>query len=422
MIVRISRKRDVHARFRAPPSKSATHRAYIVAALARGTSSVQGPLQSDDTEVTRKILSEWGTVFTDRDDGVRIEGSGGVFHCPPGQKLDMRDSGTSMRFCSSLGLLCHTPVILDGSPRMRERPIGALVRALNTLGGRIRFLDREGYPPLCIEGNLQGGEVIMSGEESSQYISSILLAAPCAEEDITVRCEKIPVSRSYIDITLSIMRHFGARWEREGYLTYHVRSGDLYQGSHYEVEGDFSSAAYFLAIPAICGGSVLVGGLDPSSTQGDRIVLDILEAMGCGVRWTSEGVEVSREGNLEGVQVDLSSAPDLVQTLCMVAACARSPTTITGVGHLRLKESDRLEAIGKILRDFGAGVRIDNETITVMPARLHGGVVDPGGDHRTAMSAAILGLGIGDVMILQAECVRKSFPEFWDRLREAGLL
>jgi 3-phosphoshikimate 1-carboxyvinyltransferase (EC 2.5.1.19) len=165
-----------------------------------------------------------------------------------------------------------------------------------------------------------------------------------------------------------------------------------------------------------------VQGLSPDSVQGDRRFMDVVSTMGCRVRWDRNGVEISREGDLEGVTTDLSSAPDIVQTLCMVAACARSPTTLTGVAHLRLKESDRLQATADILTRFGASVQIGEDSITITPGTLCGGVVDPGNDHRTAMSAAILGLGIGGVTILHAECVNKSFPGFWAQLQGAGLL
>jgi 3-phosphoshikimate 1-carboxyvinyltransferase len=305
---------------------------------------------------------------------------------------------------------------------MHQRPIGPLVEALVTLGARITYLGQKGFPPLRINGSLKGGDVVISGEESSQYVSSILLAAPYAAEDITITCLKIPVSRAYIDTTLSVMDLYGAQYEREGYLSYTIHAGKLYQGREYLVEGDYSSASYFLALPAICGGSVLVQGLNPCSTQGDRLFLESLSAMGCMVRWNSAGVEVCRENDLTGITVDMSSSPDTVQTLCMVAACARTPTTITGIAHLRLKESDRVMAIAEVLRTLGGKVQVSEDSIVIYPAPLRGGIVDPRNDHRTAMSAAILGLGIGGVTILQAECVNKSFPEFWSMLREAGLL
>lgn len=422
MIVNMKKHEGVHATFFAPPSKSLTHRAFIIGALADNDSVIHQPLYAEDTIVTRNALIAWGVQFIDTGKGVEIRGTGGSLRCPLGSRIDMHDSGTSMRFCTSIALLCHTPVILDGSPRMRQRPIGPLVQALNSIGGEITYLGRAGYPPLCIVGAIRGGEIVISGRESSQYISSILLAAPYAEEDIIIQCDTEPVSRAYIDTTLSIMIRFGAVCRRADYLSYYVQSGQRYRSAEYVVEGDFSSAAYFLAISAICGGSIFVKGLDPFSSQGDRVFPDLLAAMGCTVRWRKDGVEVTREGPLEGVTVDMSSTPDIVQTLCMVAACALSSTTITGVGHLRLKESDRLQAIAQVLNKFGAKAEITDDTITIFPGSLHGCIIDPNNDHRTAMSAAILGLGVGGVSILQAECVNKSFPEFWSQLKMAGLL
>jgi 3-phosphoshikimate 1-carboxyvinyltransferase len=422
MIVRVEKQQKVHTSLQAPPSKSETHRAFVAGSLAAGVSCIRRPLHAEDTEVTRKTLLGWGAIFTDNRNEVEIEGTEGIFSCRPDQRIDVQDSGTSMRFCTSLALLCPSAVLLDGSSRMRERPIGPLVEALNSLGACITYLGRNGYPPLRITGTLKGGEVTISGKESSQYISSLLLAAPYATRDLTIRCPEVPVSRSYIDVTLSVMQQFGVSCEREGYVSYTVPAGSPYRGSVYTVGGDFSSASYFLAIPAVCGGSIVVTGLDRFSAQGDRIFLDILSAMGCSIRWNEGGVEVSCEGDLEGITLDLSSAPDIVQTVCMVAACARSPSTLSGVSHLRLKERDRLIAVEETLRAFGAGVTVTADAISIWPAPLHGAVIDPGNDHRTAMSAAILGLRMGGVTILQAECVNKSFPEFWSRLQEAGLL
>jgi 5-enolpyruvylshikimate-3-phosphate synthase len=229
--IRIPKREAVHATFYAPPSKSGTHRAFIAGALAQGSSFIQCPLQSEDTDVTRSTLERWGIPFVPAEDGVTIEGCRGTFRCAPGSRFDMKDSGTSMRFFTSLALLCSTPVILDGSDRMRQRPIGPLVRALNAIGGKILFLGREGYPPLRITGELKGGKVVVTGKESSQYISSLLLAAPYAAEDISIRCEEVPVSRSYIDITLAIMEHFGAVVQREGYLSYQVQAATPYRGA-----------------------------------------------------------------------------------------------------------------------------------------------------------------------------------------------
>ncbi|MDD1673350.1 MAG: 3-phosphoshikimate 1-carboxyvinyltransferase [Methanomicrobiales archaeon] len=422
MRIQLPRAKEVQATFAAPPSKSFTHRAYIAGALAEGRSVISNALLADDTAVTRNILTEWGIPIQGSGGLVEIEGKGGTFCCEKGKRIDVHDSGTSIRFFTTLALLCTVPVVLEGSRRMHERPIGSLIDAIRRIGAECTYLGKEGFPPLRISGTLQGGNIEISGKESSQFISSILLASPYAQEDITLTCPEIPVSQAYIDITLRVMQDFGARYKRNGYTSYTVQSGAHYTGTNYMVEGDYSSAAYFMAIAAICGGSVTVTGLNPSTPQGDHLFLEALSAMGCKIHWKEEGLNISREGDLSGITINMSSSPDSVQTLCMIAACARSPTTITGVHHLRLKESDRLQSTADVLRTLGADVRLGKEHITILPGPLHSGVVDPKNDHRTVMSAAVLGLGIGGVTILQAECVNKSFPEFWMRLREAGLL
>jgi 3-phosphoshikimate 1-carboxyvinyltransferase len=218
------------------------------------------------------------------------------------------------------------------------------------------------------------------------------------------------------------MSAFGAVPEREGYTRFLVKAGEGYRGRTYRIEGDFSSASYFLAMGAVCGGRVRVGNLNRSSPQGDRRFLRILEEMGCRVRWSDGGVLLESTGSLAGVEVDMSGSPDTVQTLCAVAAFARGPTRIRGTGHLRHKESDRIRTTEAALRSLGGDMRVEGDTVTLHPRPLGGGIIDPEGDHRTAMAFAVIGLGVGGVTIRDADCVSKSYPRFWDHLREAGLL
>jgi len=203
---------------------------------------------------------------------------------------------------------------------------------------------------------------------------------------------------------------------REGYRHFEVSNKDHYTGHTYVIEGDYSSASYFFALAAICGGRVAVTGLNPESVQGDRLFLDALQKMGCLVTYAHDGVMVEHEGPLTGITIDMSSAPDTVQTLCMVAAVAKTPTMITGIGHLKFKESDRLAVTVERLRQLGCVAHTGEDRIIIQPAALHGGTIDPANDHRTAMSFAILGLGIGGVAVTGAECVNKSYPGFWDAL------
>jgi 3-phosphoshikimate 1-carboxyvinyltransferase len=406
----------------APPSKSFTHRALVAAALARGSSSIMDPLVSGDTNITATALRSLGVPLAWDEGTVRITGVDGRFPTREETLLDLGDSGTSMRFFVALSLLAENPVVLKGSPRMHERPIGPLVSALREVGGEVRYIGKEGYPPLRVAGALKGGEAVVDGSISSQFISALLMAAPCGEGDISLTVSPPPVSRSYLDITAGVMSAFGASPERKGYTRFLVKGGIGYRGRTYRVEGDFSSASYFLAMGAVCGGRVRVGNLNRESAQGDRRFPNILEEMGCRVRWDDTGILLESNGSLSGVDVEMSGSPDTVQTLCAVAAFARSPTRISGIAHLRHKESDRIQATAGALRGLGGDVRVEGDTVTIHPRPLHGGIIDPGGDHRTAMAFAVIGLGAGGITIRDAGCVSKSYPQFWDHIRGAGLL
>jgi 3-phosphoshikimate 1-carboxyvinyltransferase len=213
------------------------------------------------------------------------------------------------------------------------------------------------------------------------------------------------------------MQAFGVGVKREGYTRFLVSTKRRYTGRTYAIEGDYSSSSYFFAIAAICGGRMTVKNLEPGSVQGDRRFPDILASMGCIVRYSGNDVSVERTGNLHGITVDMSTSPDTVQTLCMVAAMADTPTTITGISHLKFKESDRITSTAERLKSLGGDVQVGVDRITINPAPLHGGVIDPENDHRTAMSFAVLGLCVGGITIANAECVNKSFPEFWNVIR-----
>ncbi|HTY51592.1 MAG TPA: 3-phosphoshikimate 1-carboxyvinyltransferase [Methanomicrobiales archaeon] len=411
-------------RVTAPPSKSFTHRAMVAAALARGLSQLADPLISRDTVITGDALRALGATVAWEKRYVHIGGVGGRFPTTAETVLELGDSGTSMRFLSALALLAKNAVVLRGSPRMHERPIGPLADALRNLGGEVQNLGKAGYPPIRVSGTFRGGELAVDGSVSSQFVSALLMAAPCGEGDLLLTVDPPPVSRSYLDITAEVMKAFGTPLEREGYTRFRVKGGTEYRWKNYQVEGDFSSASYYLAMGAVCGGSVRVDNLNKASVQGDRRFPDILEQMGCRVRWDKMGDAVTLEsgGDLAGVDVDMSASPDTVQTLCAVAAFAAGPTTIRGIGHLRHKESDRIDATAGALRSLGGEVRVEGDTLHIEPRPLHRGVVDPAGDHRTAMAFAVIGLGAGGVTIRDAECVAKSYPGFWEPLREAGLL
>ncbi len=421
MIVTPPRIRDAEMTVTAPPSKSYTHRAFIAGALASGDTTVSGPLVSGDTRLTLEALEALGVKVRKTPGRVVITGCDGDIPGSGTTLLDLGNSGTSLRLLTSLGMLCRNPVILTGSARMQERPIGPLADALRTLGGSVDFLKNPGFPPVRVGGKMKGGKVTIDGSVSSQFISSILMAAPYAERDVDVRIPAPPASASYLDITLDVMQTFSGRVSRAGYERFCVSTKERYRGRSYTVEGDYSSASYFFAIAAICGGRVTVENLSPASVQGDRRFPDALAAMGCTVSYGRNSVTVEGTGELHGITVDMATSPDTVQTLCMVAAMAETPTTITGIGHLKFKESDRITGTADRLRALGGRVDAGSDSLTISPAPLHGGTIDPADDHRTAMSFAVLGLGNGGITITDAECVDKSFPGFWEILKQAGI-
>ena len=410
----------VEAGVTAPPSKSYTHRALITGSLGNGTTTILDPLYAEDTRHTLNALMALGSVINVHPDRIIIQGNNGIFSTTDTTVLDLDNSGTSLRLLMSIALLCRNPLILTGSLRMQERPIGPLVSALRCIGGSADYVKNEGYPPVRVSGHLLGGRVVIDGTISSQFISSILLVAPYAETGIELIIPSPPSSKSYLDITLDVMQAFGAEIIRERYSGFSVRNNRQYQCRTYAVEGDYSSASYFFALAAICGGRMTVKNLNPDSVQGDRRFPDALRLMGCIVKYSRNAVTVERSGSLQGITFDMSSSPDTVQTLCMVAAMAKKPTTITGISHLKFKESDRISGTAERLRALGGVIQVRDDQITIFPSPLHGGSINPADDHRTAMSFAVLGLGIGGVTITNAECVSKSFPGFWDSL--AGVM
>ncbi len=422
MIAKISRIGPVDAVFSAPPSKSYTHRALIAAALASGRSRITSPLRAIDTELTARGLRSLGVSIEWRPEEITIAGCSGAFPTSGEVTIDCGNSGTTLRLLASTALLAPHTVVLTGSARMLERPVGPLADALQVLGGDVAFAGRPGYPPIRIAGRLRGGKAEIDGSMSSQFISSILMAAPYADEDVALTLPAPPASRSYLDVTMDVMLRFGARIERRDDDRFRVKSGVPYRGMDYRVEGDYSSASYLFAIAAVCGGKVTVTGLNPASVQGDRRFIEALDMMGCRVAATRDAVTVERTGDLSGIDIDMSSSPDTVQTLAAVAATATSPTTITGIAHLQYKESDRAGVTAGVLRRMGAGVRVTEDSLTVTPAPLHGVLVDPHDDHRTAMAFAVLGLAVGGMAIRDPGCVEKSFPGFWEALYGEGLL
>jgi len=420
----IRRRAAIHGRVTAPPSKSVTQRALIVAALASGRSRVLNPLLSDDSRYLIEALQKVGIparlekAETEEGPAVIVEGRGGVI--PTAQaELDVGNAGTAMRFLTAMLACGPGPYLIDGDARMRQRPIGDLLAALRQLGATAEAVHGDGCPPVRVGGGIAGGRARLDGSRSSQYLSAILLAAPAARRDLTIEITGGLVSRPYVDLTIQMMERHGVRvgvrraaapGEPEGF---DVTGGQRYRAGDLRVEGDYSSASYFFAAAAVTGGRVEVAGVDPKSLQGDARFLDLLEGMGCRVERGGE-VGAVAGGELRGIDADLRSMPDVAQTLAVVALFARGESRIRGVPHLRLKETDRIAALVAEIRRLGGDAEPADDGLTIRPRPLRGTAIETHGDHRMAMAFAVVGLAVEGVTIRDAGVVSKSFPAFWE--------
>jgi 3-phosphoshikimate 1-carboxyvinyltransferase len=368
-----------------PPSKSYTNRALIAAALAEGSSTLVRPSLSDDTEHLIAALNKFG-VETRRSEGVLdISGTAGSLRTPS-EEIFVGNAGTAMRFLATFAGLAPGATTLTGDGQMRKRPLGDLLAALRALG--IRNTSNEGFPPVTINGGtFEGGRVELNGNVSSQFLSSLLLSAPYARHPVTIVVRGTLVSRPYVDMTLHVMRSFGSNVEHADAAAYTVSNKNRYRGQTFPVEGDASSATYFLAAAAITGGRIVVANLPHDSLQGDLRFLGILEEMGCTLGRHPAAVEL-RGGTLAGIDVDMNALPDCVPTLAVLAAFAEGPTTMRNIAQLRYKETDRLSALAGELAKIGAGVELFEDRLTVHPRPLRGASVATYNDHRLAIRPA----------------------------------
>ncbi|SMC22770.1 3-phosphoshikimate 1-carboxyvinyltransferase [Desulfacinum hydrothermale DSM 13146] len=397
-----------------PGSKSVTHRAFILAALSGGESVVLNALDAEDTRVTASALRDLGARVEWRGSTVRIRPPHELWRSPS-SPINVGNSGTSLRLLAGLAAAGKGTFVFDGTARLRERPVGALTVALETLGAVVRFPLKRGYPPVVIESDgLCGGRVCVDASQSSQYLSSILLASTKASGPVAVSWEENVSSFPYVEITLQMMAQAGLDFRKAGPTEVVVNAPQVVKPFHYRVEGDCSSASYFWAAAALTGGSVLTYPVSQAALQGDCAFLDILSAMGCRVDWTEEGVCVQGPRTLRSVDADMNRMPDMVPTLAVLAACAEGASRIRNVAHLRIKESDRLRAVAVELSKLGVQVEEGSDGLVIQGPPRRGATIETYEDHRIAMAFAVLGLRVPGVVIRGAATVRKSFPEFWD--------
>jgi 3-phosphoshikimate 1-carboxyvinyltransferase len=415
-VLEIAPRGPLRACVSVPGSKSISNRALLIAALARGESRLHGLLDSDDTQVMAAALRALGASMEQRGELWRVGGVAGAPRAPTGL-LDVGASGTAARFLTALLALVPGESVLDGSARMRERPIGELVDALRALGVQVDAEGRGGCPPVrCRGGTPFGGETEIDASRSSQYVSALLLVAPYAARGLTLRLRHgVLASRPYVDVTLQIMRAFGADAGFRDETTLTVASGQGYAARDYAVEPDASTAAYFFAAAAIGGGSVRVQDLRGDSAQADMAFLALLERMGCEVVRDDGGIEVrGPSGALRAFDADMNAMPDAVLAAAVTALFAEGTTRIRHVGHLRIKESDRLLALQTELRKLGADVHADADSIAITPRALHGAEIATYDDHRMAMAFALAGLKLPGVRIRDPQCVGKSWPRYFE--------
>ncbi|MCK4491535.1 MAG: 3-phosphoshikimate 1-carboxyvinyltransferase, partial [Candidatus Altiarchaeales archaeon] len=404
---------ELDARVDVPGSKSYTNRALTVGSLSDGETILRNSLVSDDTEFMVNALEKMGVELTCDGNEIRVNGTSGDIRAPK-EEIYVGNAGTAIRFLTGLASLARGKTRITGDARMQKRPIEDLLEGLRNLGVNCYSVSGSGCPPVIIEGgSLRGGTVELNASKSSQYLSSILMVAPYAEEDVEIKARGL-TSKPYVDITTDVMNAFKVVVENEG-STFRVRAGQRYKCRRYRIEGDYSSASYFFAAAAITPGKIRVGNLNPKSVQGDRRFLDILKEMGCEIEVGDSWVEV-RGNELRGVDVDMNEMPDLVPTLSIIALFAEGETEIRDVGNLRIKETDRLKALATELRKVGAEVRQSADSISIKPRKIRGAVIDTYNDHRMAMCFSILGLRVPGVRIRNPGCVDKSFPGFFDKL------
>lgn len=407
----------LNATVRVPGSKSLTNRALLIASLANGTTHLTNTLFSDDSRYFAKALQTLGfdLQLDEVNCSMTVSGLGGKI---PAKKAELfiGNAGTAARFLSAFLTLGNGEYILDGEPRMRERPIGDLIDALHQLGVEVEA--KNNCPPVEIFAKgLYGGKTKIAGDISSQFLSALLMVAPYAQDEIEITLSTELNSKPYVDMTIAIMKEFGVEIERRDYSRFIVRPSSYLPLSSYSIESDASAASYFFAAPAICGGTVKVENISHKSVQGDIAFLDVLKQMGCIVEENDNSILVTRNSSLHGIDVDMRDIPDTAQTLAAVAPFAATSTRIRGIASARVKETDRVSATCNELTRLGVQVEEHEDGMTIHPCQTFlPANIQTYNDHRMAMAFSLVGLRFDGVTIENPACVSKTFPNFFEVL------
>jgi 3-phosphoshikimate 1-carboxyvinyltransferase len=406
----------------APPSKSYTHRAFMIAALARGESRIINPLVGLDTQATIEAIRALGAEVAREGDVWRVLGTGGKLRLCA-DLIDVKNSGTTIRLMSAISALSPEPVRLTGDESILKRPMGPLVEALEKLGAKARCQGRGGRPPVVVGGGLKGGEVEITGAVSSQFISALLIASPYARDDVRLTITGKLRSRPYVEITLELLEAAGARIRRNKSLTeFRIPGGQTFRPINLTIPGDFSSAAFPLGAAALTGSTVRVKNLDVRGAQGDRRIVELLEEFGADVKVRGKTVEACGTGTLSGIEADCGDNPDLVPVLAVLGSVADGQTRLINIPHLRFKETDRLRALAVELKKLRAEVKELPDELRLKGVReLKGARLSSYGDHRMAMAFAVAGLvARGETTVDRAESIPVSYPSFVSDMCKLG--
>ena len=407
-------KSEAKGKVIAPPSKSYTIRGLMCAALAKGKSEIIHPLSSDDTEASLNVLSKVGIRVYQKGDSWQVVG--GDFH-EPDADLFCGESAATLRFMTAICSLIPGKCRLTAAPSLARRPVKPLVQALRQLGVDCLYRDKEASV-VVKGGRLRGGTIELPGDISSQFVSALLFISPFAEEGVRIRLTTLLESKPFVLMTLNRLQRFGIEVKASEDLRRFEIIKQTYKPTNYRVEGDWSSASYLLALGALSG-EVEVENLNPESLQGDRVILDFLKDMGALVIVNKNSITV-KKSRLNGIRADLSDCIDLLPTMAVLAAVADGVSEFAGIERARLKESDRVSALREGLGGMGIKVVEERNKLTVTGSEPKGSVINTRGDHRIAMAFSILGSVVVGTIIDGAECVSKTYPEFWDILKSLG--
>jgi len=417
-VLELKAARGARGTVRLPGSKSISNRVLLLASLAEGETGVTGLLDAEDTRVMREALARLGVTLTEQAGGVKVRGVGGPFRTKKAD-LFLGNAGTALRPLTAALSLSAGEYFVSGVARMHERPIGDLVQALRSIGARIDYREKEGYPPLLIHpAKINVGRAVkVRGDVSSQFLTALLMALPLAGKPAIIEVQGDLISKPYVEITLNVMQRFGIRVERSGWSRFVVPSANYLSPGEIFVEGDASSASYFLAAGALGRGPVRVEGVGRGSIQGDVRFAEVLQAMGADVTIGDGWIECAGKGKLRAIDMDLNHIPDAAMTAAVLALFADGPSTLRNIASWRVKETDRLAAMASELHKLGATVEEGSDHLRITPASVRPNVaIDTYDDHRIAMSFALVSIAGVPVKIKDPQCVSKTFPQYFREL------